>query len=35
MRRRKMMPETGKPPEPGEFYEVVADDDFGSDNEVI
>jgi len=30
-----MMPETGKPPEPGEFYEVVADDDFGSDNEVI
>ena len=35
MRRRKIMPETGKPPEPGEGYEVVvADGDFGSDNEV-
>ena len=35
MRRRKFMPETGKPPEPGEGYEVVADDDYGSDNEVV
>jgi len=34
MRRRRLMPETGLPPEPGEGYEVVADDDFNSDNEV-
>ena len=33
IRRRRIMPETGKPPEPGEGYEEVAGGDFDSDNE--
>lgn len=33
VRRRRLMPDTGLPPEPGEGYEEVADDDFNSDNE--
>jgi hypothetical protein len=34
MRRRRRMPETGLPPEPGEGYEPVQEDDFNSDDEV-
>jgi hypothetical protein len=32
-RRRRLIPLTGLPPEPGEGYEEVADDDFDSDND--
>ena len=35
IRRRRRMPETGLPPEPGEGYEPVPEDDFNSDDEVM